>query len=86
MYLPNEVKYTLDKLNKAGFSAYVVGGAVRDALRGQIPHDYDLCTSATPEQMKDVFNRERIIETGISHGTITVLIDNKPLEITTFRK
>lgn len=86
MYLPNEVKYTLDKLNKAGFSAYVVGGAVRDALRGQIPHDYDLCTSATPEQMKDVFNHERIIETGISHGTITVLINNKQLEITTFRK
>lgn len=85
MYLPNEVKYTLEKLNKAGFSAYVVGGAVRDALRGQMPHDYDLCTSATPQQMKDVFNLERIIETGISHGTITVLINDKPLEITTFR-
>ena len=86
MYLPNEVKYAIDMLNKAGFSAYVVGGAVRDALMGKIPHDYDLCTLATPEQMKEVFKCERIIETGISHGTLTILIDNKPLEITTFRK
>ncbi len=86
MYLPKEVKYAIDMLKKSGFSAYVVGGAVRDALRGQKPHDYDLCTSATPEQMKEVFNCERKIETGISHGTLTILIDDKPLEITTFRK
>ena len=86
MYLPDEVKTVICKLSSAGFEAYVVGGAVRDALLGNSPHDYDLCTSATPEQMRTVFGSERIIDTGIKHGTLTILINNTPVEITTFRK
>lgn len=83
--LPPQVQTALKKLNKAGFEAYVVGGGVRDALMGQPPKDYDITTSALPEQTKAVFADDRLIETGLKHGTVTVLSDGMPLEITTFR-
>ena len=73
----------LEKLNNAGFSAYVVGGAVRDLIMGKTPHDYDIATSAKPEQVKHVFRRT--IDTGIKHGTVTVVEDRIAYEITTFR-
>lgn len=85
MELPQTVRKALARLEAAGFPAYVVGGAVRDHLRGVTPHDFDLCTAAAPEETEAVFAGERVVETGIRHGTVTVLLDGEPLEITTFR-
>ena len=85
MFLPPSVEMLLDKLNQSSFEAYVVGGCVRDMLMGTSVHDYDITTSATPEEVKQVFAMYRVIETGIQHGTVTVLVENEPYEITTFR-
>ena len=85
MKLPPQVQNALDRLNAAGFEAYVVGGCVRDALMGRTPGDFDLTTSALPEETAAVFAGERVIETGLQHGTVTVMLDGMPLEITTFR-
>ena len=73
------------RLRAAGFPAYLVGGCVRDTLLGRVPGDWDITTAALPEQVEAVFAGERIIETGLKHGTVTVLMDGLPLEITTFR-
>ena len=83
--LPEPVLECLNRLNQAGFAAYAVGGCVRDHVLGVQPHDYDICTAARPEDMKRVFSGERTVETGIQHGTLTVLLSGMPLEITTFR-
>ena len=85
MHLPSDIQTVLEKLNSAGFEAVAVGGAVRDALLGKTPDDWDVATSATPEQMHTVFAEYRMIDTGIQHGTVTVLIDHRPVEITTYR-
>ena len=85
MNLPNPVMHALQRLNEAGFEAYVVGGCVRDSLLGKEPEDWDITTNALPTQTKAVFADQRTIETGISHGTVTVLYDGMPLEITTYR-
>jgi len=85
MTLPSHVLTALSLLEEAGFEAYVVGGSVRDALMTKTPDDYDICTSATPTETETVFSGYRFIETGLKHGTVTVLIDCYPLEITTFR-
>ncbi|MDO5327718.1 MAG: CCA tRNA nucleotidyltransferase [Clostridia bacterium] len=83
--LPAPVKEALGRLEAAGYAAYAVGGCVRDHVLGMEPHDYDICTSAAPQEMQKVFQGERTIETGIKHGTLTVLLSGMPLEITTFR-
>ena len=83
--LPNTVKFALNSLEKAGYEAFIVGGCVRDILRGEAPSDYDITTSAEPEQTIAVFKNERIIETGLKHGTVTLIKDGMPLEITTYR-
>ena len=83
--LPQPVETALNRLETAGFSAYAVGGCVRDHVLGFTPHDYDICTAATPEEMQRIFQDERTIETGLKHGTLTVLLSGMPLEITTFR-
>ncbi len=83
--LPPAVVKTLDRLENAGFSAYVVGGCVRDWALGVTPHDFDICTAAPPEDMQRIFRGEKTIETGLKHGTLTVMMDHMPLEITTFR-
>ena len=85
MYLPDEVKTAISMLESRGFEAFAVGGCVRDSLLGKIPTDYDVTTSAFPEEMKEVFKNEKVIETGIKHGTLTVIIGTYPIEITTFR-
>ena len=85
MILPPRIETAFEKLHRAGHEAYVVGGSVRDALRGVVPHDYDMTTSATPDEIKDVFSVYRVAEIGIRHGTVTVLIDGEPVEITTYR-
>ncbi len=75
----------LDRLIDAGYAAYLVGGCVRDALRGVTPHDYDITTAATPEEVIALFHDKRVVTTGLRHGTVTVLFDGEPYEITTFR-
>ena len=85
MVLPESAAYVLEKLENAGFEAYVVGGCVRDALLGLEPKDYDVCTNALPEQTETAFAGERVIETGLIHGTVTVLIGGQPFEVTTYR-
>ena len=85
MNLPRTVSDLIARLEAAGYSAYAVGGCVRDALLSKEPHDWDLCTSARPEEMLEVFRGERVLETGLKHGTLTVIMDHVPYEITTFR-
>lgn len=81
--LPSEVTMCLDTLEKAGVQAYLVGGCVRDMLMKKQPHDYDITVNASPETVKSLFRRT--IDTGLKHGTVTVLIDGMPLEITEMR-
>ena len=83
--LPAPVLEALSRLNTHGFAAYVVGGCVRDLLLGKEPHDFDICTAALPEDVHSCFAAQRIIDTGIRHGTVTVLLGGQELEITTFR-
>ena len=75
----------LTRLHAAGYAAYAVGGCVRDSLLGQTPHDWDLCTSATPEQVLELFGEAHCIPTGLQHGTVTVKHGGELYEITTFR-
>ena len=75
----------LDALHGAGYAAYAVGGCVRDSLLGQAPHDWDLCTSARPEQVMELFGEEKCIPTGLQHGTVTVKQGGRLYETTTFR-
>jgi len=82
---PDAVKHLISALNAAGHEAYAVGGCVRDALLNKKPNDWDLTTSALPEEIKAVFPRERFIETCINHVTVTVLVKGKPYDITTYR-
>ena len=84
--LPEEVDCALSLLEGRGYEAYVVGGCVRDSLLGRAPNDWDITTSALPEEMKSVFADYRVIETGIQHGTLGVLINGMLLEITTYRR
>lgn len=84
--IPSDARTVLQMLNAAGFEAYVVGGFVRDSLLGNNPYDIDVTTSATPEETESVFGGFRVIETGIRHGTVTVIVNGRPIEITTFRE
>lgn len=81
--LPQNIRFVLDTLLQNGHKAYIVGGCVRDLLCGKVPHDYDITTSAMPQETQALF--EKTIATGLKHGTVTVLIDSTPIEVTTFR-
>ena len=81
--LPQKVKYIISQLEAAGFEAYAVGGCVRDSLLGREPDDWDVTTSAKPQQVKEVFRHT--IDTGIQHGTVTVMLDHEGFEVTTYR-
>lgn len=83
--IPPYVNKAVSRLEKGGFRCFIVGGCVRDALSGKTPHDYDLTTNATPDEMLALFSDMKVIETGLKHGTVTVVIDGENLEITTFR-
>ena len=83
--IPSQVNRAIEILQNGGHSAYVVGGAVRDLLMRHEAHDWDITTSALPEETLELFSDFRTIETGIKHGTVTVIIDDMSLEITTFR-
>ncbi len=83
--VPNNADKALDVLTSSGYEAYVVGGCVRDAYLGLTPSDWDVTTSAAPDEIKKVFENCRVIETGIKHGTVSVIIDDELIEITTMR-
>lgn len=83
LQIPEKIEYVLKKLHQNGYEAYIVGGCVRDALLGITPHDYDVTTSAKPEEVIEIF--DRTVPTGIKHGTVTVIIEKEPVEVTTFR-
>ena len=85
MRLPEGAAFILERLGSRGHAAYVVGGCVRDALMGLEPKDFDICTDALPEQMQAIFSDCRVVETGLKHGTLTVLHHHIPYEVTTFR-
>lgn len=86
MEIPEKVRFLLDRLTRQDYEAYTVGGCVRDALLGRTPGDWDICTSALPEETEACFSDFRVIETGLKHGTVTVLVEQTPFEITTFRR
>ena len=83
--IPAEANELIHTLQNNGHSAYIVGGCVRDSILGRTPHDYDICTSATPSEMLEIFKDKKIIETGLQHGTVTVVVNGEPYEITTYR-
>ena len=83
IFMPPQVERILERLNEKGFEAYAVGGCVRDSLLGRQPEDWDITTSARPEQVKALFRRT--IDTGILHGTVTVMMDGARYEVTTYR-
>lgn len=81
--LPEKVHTIIETLTAAGFEAYAVGGCIRDSILGRVPNDWDITTSAKPEETKNLF--PRTVDTGIKHGTVTVLIDREGFEVTTYR-
>lgn len=81
--MPEKAKYIIDTIQRAGFEAYIVGGCVRDSILGREPEDWDITTSAKPEQIKGLFRRT--IDTGIQHGTVTVMLEKEGFEVTTYR-
>lgn len=83
--IPTPVLNILEKLHKCGYEAETVGGCVRDSLLGKNVHDWDICTSALPNEVEKALQGQKIIPTGLQHGTITVLSDECPVEVTTFR-
>ena len=85
IYLPEKVKYIINKIYENNYEAYIVGGCVRDVLLGLEPNDYDITTSATPKVILDIFKDFKCIKTGIVHGTVSVIIDGDIYEITTYR-
>ncbi|MCQ2441247.1 MAG: CCA tRNA nucleotidyltransferase [Clostridia bacterium] len=83
IFLPKSAEFILSALKKHGFEGYIVGGCVRDLLLGRTPYDYDITTNALPSEIKSIF--KKTIDTGIKHGTVTVVIQNDMVEVTTYR-
>ncbi|MBR3927238.1 MAG: CCA tRNA nucleotidyltransferase [Akkermansia sp.] len=83
--LPEYAENVIQSLEKYGYEAYVVGGCVRDSLLGITPKDWDVCTNATPQEVLRVFRKRPVIKTGLKHGTVTVMMNHEPVEVTTFR-
>lgn len=83
--IPKDVKLIISTLENRGFEAFIVGGCVRDALLGIEPHDWDICTDARPNQIKDCFQGYGTVDIGIRHGTVGVIINKQPYEVTTYR-
>jgi len=85
MKIPDTTQFVLDKLHASGYEAYLVGGCIRDILLGLNPKDWDISTSATPSEIKEVFSDHRLVDTGYNYGTVAVLVNQELIEITTFR-
>ncbi len=83
--LPSDVDFIIKSFQKNSHSAYAVGGCVRDSLLGKVPTDWDICTDALPDETLEIFKDFKVLKTGIKHGTLTVILNSVPYEITTFR-
>ncbi len=83
--VPRDAEAILRRLNAAGYSAYVVGGCVRDSLLGLTPKDWDICTSARPEEIKEALAGWHLVDTGLKHGTVTAVLNHVPYEVTAYR-
>ena len=83
--IPGEVQYIINTFAASSSEAYIVGGCVRDSVLGKNPTDWDICTPALPERTMELFKDHHIIKTGLRHGTITLILNHKPFEITTYR-
>ena len=83
IHLPKKVKLILNTLQAGGYEAYAVGGCVRDSVLGREPDDWDITTSAKPQEIKALFGRT--IDTGLQHGTVTVMLQREGFEVTTYR-
>lgn len=81
--LPSKVNTIIKELMKHGHDAYAVGGCIRDSILGRVPGDWDITTSASPYEVKEIFHRT--IDTGIQHGTVTVMLGTEGFEVTTYR-
>ena len=81
--MPEGVKQIIETLNKNGYEAFAVGGCIRDSVMGRNPHDWDITTSAKPHEVKKLFRRS--VDTGIEHGTVTILLPDGAYEVTTYR-
>ena len=86
LYIPEKAKVIFELLEKNGYECFLVGGCVRDMLMNKNPHDIDITTSATPQEVKEVFSQFHTLDIGIKHGTVTVMNEGEPIEITTYRK
>ena len=83
--LPEEVLFIINTLESNGYEAYAVGGCIRDSLFGKTPQDWDICTSALPEQTMGCFKEQQITEAGLQYGSITLMLNHQPFEVTTYR-
>lgn len=81
--MPYEAEWIIKKIRERGFEAFAVGGCVRDTLLGRIPGDWDITTSAKPEEVKEIFGKT--VDTGLQHGTVTIIKNRKGYEVTTYR-
>ena len=86
LYIPQKAKIIFELLEKGGYECFLVGGCVRDMLMDKVPHDIDITTNATPDEVKEVFADFQTLDIGIKHGTVTVINEGEPIEITTYRK
>lgn len=84
--IPKQTEKAIEIIEANNYEAYCVGGCVRDSIMGKVPADWDICTNCKPEKLKEIFCQYKIIETGLKHGTVTVIIDCMHIEITTFRR
>lgn len=85
LQIPSYAQTAIETLEQVGYTAYIVGGCVRDALLGKEPNDFDITTSAQPNEVAEIFAKYHVIDTGLKHGTLTVVIEKVPVEITTYR-
>lgn len=85
IFIPKEVKFLMDMIYQSGYEAFIVGGCVRDSILNLIPNDYDITTNAKPKEIMDIFKDYKIIDTGIKHGTVSIILNNNIYEITTYR-
>lgn len=85
IFIPKEVSFLIDTIYENGYEAFMVGGCVRDSILNLTPNDYDITTSATPKEIMNIFKDYKIIDTGIKHGTVSIILNNNIYEITTYR-
>lgn len=85
IFIPKEVSFLIDTIYENGYEAFMVGGCVRDSILNLAPNDYDITTSATPQEIMNIFKDYKIIDTGIKHGTVSIILNNNIYEITTYR-